>query len=339
VIALLRHRRPHLVLAAALLLVAAAEVMVVQSAAFAARPRLLGGAVTVDLLVVVPLLWVWLGVRRGGMPAATLLPVLVAAWLAGKALLPAGGEGWLRAAAELAPVLEAGALVYLVLRARRVVRAYRSAPTPDPVLRLRQAVAAVLGAGTAGRLLADEVSMARYLLRPPGGGTPAGADVYPYHRTGGWGAVVFALSLAVAVEALAVHVLVAGWSVVAAWALTAASVYGGLWLVADWRATRTRPHLLGADRLLVRVGLRWTADVPLDLLEEVRERRPGDDPGEAGGLNTVVVAPPDVVVSLRSPVEVEGPFGVRREARRLWLAVDEPDGFVAALRRAAGLGA
>lgn len=330
--------RPLLLFLAAAVLVGAAELAVVRSAAFAARPRLLGGAVAVDLLVVVPLLWAWLGVRRGGMPAATLLPVVAAAWLAGTALLPAAGEGWLRAAAGLAPALEAAVVVYLVLRVRRVVRAYRSAVAPDPVLALREAVAEVLGGGTAGRLLADEISMARYLVRPPREGPTDGVEPFSHHRTGGWGAVVFALCLAVAAEATAVHALAAGWSLPAACVLTAGSVYGGLWLVADWRATRTRPHLVGTDRLLARVGLRWTADVPLDRVEEVRERRPGDDPAADGGLNTVAVGAPDVVVVLRRPVTAEGPFGVRREALRLWLAADDPEGLVAAVRSAAGPG-
>lgn len=318
-------RRPYLLFLAAVLLVAAAELVVVRSAAFSARPEVVGGAVVVDIVVLLPLLWAWLVVRPGRAPAVTVLPVAVAAWLAAKAVLPAAGEGWLRAAAELAPVLEIAALAYVAVRGRRVARAYRRAGSADPVLRLREATGEVLGRGTASRLLADELTMFRYLVRPPHTRSEAGTLTFSHHRRSGWGAVVLALCLAIAVEAVAVHALVASWSVPAAWVLTALSLYGALWLVADARATRARPLLLDEERLLVRTGLRWTAVVPRDAVTAVTRPAPGDRLRAEGELSAAPLGPPELVLELERPVTVEGPFGVSREVRRLGVGADDPE--------------
>ena len=329
-------RRPLLLFLGAALAALAVEAAVVDAAAFRARPELLGGAVAFDLLVVVPALWAWLGIRRAGLPAVTLAPVLVVCWLAGRALLPAGARGGLELAAAAAPALELALLAYLGFRVRRIARACRGSDETDAMLRLREGAGAVLGRGRAARLVADEVSMLRYLVRPPVDRAPDAGAAFGYHRTAGWGAIVFALSLAVAAEATAVHFLVAGWSGTAAWVLTALSLYSGLWLVADWRATRNRPLRLKADRLLVRVGLRWSARIPLSAVETARRAAAGEAFDGDGELSTALPGPPDVVLELDRLVTLEGPFGIDREVTRLAVAVDEPEALLAALETARG---
>lgn len=341
--ALLRDR-PRLVfagLAATALLV---EAWVVGSAGFAARPGVVGTAVTIDLLVVLPVLWSWLGIRRGGAPAWSLVPVLVACGAAAALLLPAEGEVVLAPLLRLAPLLEAAVLLWLGLRARRVLEACRASSEPDAVARLREGLTAVFGGHPGFRVLADELTTIRYLVRPPEDQLPPGAAVFGYHRTSGWGAVVAALALAVAAEAVAVHALVARWSAGGAWVLTALSAYGLLWLVADWRATRHRPLLLAGGRLWLRAGLRWTAEVPLARVAEVhrvsRWRGDAADAAGAGGagaaapedrLDLPVVGGVDLVLGFDRPVEVHGPFGVRRAVRRVGVAADEPEALLRAL--------
>jgi len=328
-------RRPLLLFLAAAVLALAVEAAVVGTAAFRARPGVMGGAVAFDLLVVVPALWAWLGVRRAGLPAITLAPVLVACWIAGRALLPAAAEDGLELAAAAAPALEAALLVYLGLRVRRIARACRTSDVPDAVLRLREGMASVLGEGLPARLAADEASMLRYLARPPADrGSPG--EAFSYHRRSGWGAMVFALALAVAAEATAIHFLLAGWSLTAAWIVTALSVYSGLWLVADWRATRNRPLVVDGGSLLVRVGLRWTARIPLEAVASARRARPGEAPSGAGELSTALPGPPDVVLELERQVVVAGPFGLDRSVTRLGLSVDEPDALLRTLRTTPG---
>ena len=130
------------------------------------------------------------------------------------------------------------------------------------------------------------------------------------------------------VEGLAAHLLLAGWSTKAAWVVTALGAYGALWLVADYRATVLRPLAWDGAELWLRAGLRWRGRVPRGQIVRVsRGPRP-----EGGGVRSLAFfAQPNVWVDLAAPVALDGPYGLRSEATRVGLFVDEPDRFVAAL--------
>ena len=59
-----------------------------------------------------------------------------------------------------------------------------------------------------------------------------------------------------ATEGLAVHVLILKWSALVAWIFTIGTVYGALWLIADYRATVLRPILVSDESILIRAGFR-----------------------------------------------------------------------------------
>lgn len=124
------------------------------------------------------------------------------------------------------------------------------------------------------------------------------------------------------------HLVVAAWSEIAAWVLTALSAYGLIWIAGDWRASRLRPVTLEGDHVVVRAGLRWTAHVRL---ADVRAAAAPDwrrtFGSEAGEVNTALFGAPSVVLELDDEVPVVGPFGVRRRARRIGVALDDPDSF------------
>lgn len=149
----------------------------------------------------------------------------------------------------------------------------------------------------------------------------------------GYGAVLGALTLVIAAESAAVHLLVGLWSATAAWILTGLSVWALVWLVGDFRAFGARPIRIGPARMGLRFGLRWEAVVPLaDVagVERVRGAGPGTTPGE-GVLVAAVLGRPNVLLRLSRPVEVTGLYGIRRTVRELRLRVDDPDGLVDAL--------
>ena len=337
------REHPRRLFASLALLALLVELAVVQSAGFARRPGLIGTAVTLDLVVLVPALWAWLGVRRGGAPGWSLVPVVVASTAATALLLPPSGEVLLDKLLKVAPLLELAVLAWLALRARRVLAACRASSTPDALARFREGITHVFGDHPGFRVLADELSMLRYLTVPPADRLPGDARSFSYHRTSGWGAVVAALTLAVAAEATAVHALVSGWSPTAAWILTALSIYSGLWLISDWRATRHRPLLVDGDQLWLRAGLRWTAAVPVSRVvssERVqRWRNDGAGEGETASdlrLDLPVLGGVDLVLTFDGPLEVHGPFGLTRRVDRVGVVVDDVDGLTTALGRPGG---
>jgi hypothetical protein len=126
------------------------------------------------------------------------------------------------------------------------------------------------------------------------------------------------------VEGVVVHLLVAGWSVGAAWVLSAISAYGAVWMVGDLQAIRLRPTLVSPDALTVRVGMRWNARLPWSEIESVEPRGRTPFPRRAAGhLRATPMGEPSFVVTLRSPARVIGPYGITRSVTRIGIAVDD----------------
>jgi hypothetical protein len=151
---------------------------------------------------------------------------------------------------------------------------------------------------------------------------------FPYHRRSGQGALVAAFLMLIAIEGAALHLLLRRFSATAAWTLTLGSLYAAGWLIADLRAARQQPILVDAATLRLRSGLRLSLDAPRSAIERVVRERPF--PGRES-LNATFFGRPTHWIVFREPLEVRGPFGVRREARAVGVQVDDPDAFTRAL--------
>lgn len=242
-------------------------------------------------------------------------------------LLPADHRQTLRLVQAAALPAEAAFVGWLAWRAGRASRAAGAPGTADPVARLRAGARAVVPAVAADVLVAELAvlyyAVGAWRARPH---VPPGAHAFTTHRRSGHGGLVFGLLVVTAVEGVVAHLLVAGRSPAAAWALTALGVYGALWLVADYRAAVLRPVLWDGAALWVRAGLRWQARVAGGQVARVSRTPPA-----AGARSLAFLTAPNLWVECSAPVVLAGPYGLRREARRVGLFVDEPERLAAAL--------
>jgi hypothetical protein len=198
-------------------------------------------------------------------------------------------------------------------------------------VRLRDVAREMTGQDRVAAVLASEIAVLSYGLaswrsRPH---APADAASFTHHRRSGHAAVVLAFGLVLLIEGVGVHLLLARWSALAAWIATAGTAYGALWLLADYRATVLRPILVDGRSLLLRVGLRFTLEVPIDGIASVERLRP--DPGK-DAVALPLLAPPTHWVMLSEPRVAEGPYGLRRRVRAIGVAPDDPEAFERRLR-------
>lgn len=326
--ALRRHPYPAFLAGVALLL--AGSWQAIHSAAFTRHPDALAAAVAFDLTITATAFCWFTLVRTGAVGGVTLAAVFAAgAALAGR-LLATGSRSWLLALVGLGEAVFLGSLAW---RATRLARAWRAKgrglPAEDA---LREAAREALGPSRIVEALATEAAILWLALaswrRAPD--VPAGWRAYSLHRRSGLGAVVVAIGVAGVGELVGTHLLVAQWSTRWAWGATALGLYGLVWLAGDLRAVALRPVLLGADTLLIRVGLRWRVSVPLVAVRAVCLGT--DARGHPGALRLSPLGPPVLYVHLTAPVEVAGLFGLRRRTDLLGLRVDDPEGLAEALR-------
>lgn len=291
-------------------------------------------AIVLDLAVTLPLAYLFL-LRGTRVPRLTVLPVLglglaYAAWI-----LPAGNV-WLQTVRTWAvPALEVATLATLGWTLWRARRAYGALADDgyDLPERLRETLRRVFPSPRLGKVLAFELAVVHYALLAWRGRRPA-AERFTYHRNNAAPVVLGAVMFLVLTELFGLHFLIAQWSPLAAWLLTASSAYFALQILAHFKAVLFRPVEIGATEIRLRCGLLGDARVPLAALERV-ELWTQPFPAAAGDLR---IAPagkllgPNVCLRLREEVVWAGFYSLERRARAFYLQLDEPERFVSAVQ-------
>ena len=293
---------------------------------------LLPVGVTLDLVVVLPVLFYFL-VARPYRLALTSMGAAVGAGL-GLAywILPLAQQAPLRALHLLPALLELLTLVVAATKFRRMQQAYRAAHAQDP--RFAPSLRAAIGAlGATGTFMLAELDLLRYAVlgwwaTPE---TAASGQSFTNYRESGFTAFAVTVALVLAVETTVVHLLVDHWSPrVANWVLFF-EVYAVVTCIAHLHAVRLRPAQLSAGVLVLRVGCMWEVTVPLSnlLAVEVLRTAPARR-ADTLNLTPLLFTTPNLLLTFAEPVAVAGPYGTRRTARRLAVYLDEPQPFIAA---------
>lgn len=301
--------RPGLQFAVVLAFVLAVESAVLASRAFSLHPVPLRLAVIFDLCTVPPLAYWLVVVRRGLARRRTVVRVAVLAIALCAAIF--GREVRL-----LAVPLELGMIWLAVASVRRALQARSST---DAATALRLGLSDALGDNAVARAVAAEFSVLWYALFSWGRAAPAGFTAY---KRAGFIAIYAALGIGILAEGIPLHFLLPrGWALASA----ALHLYTALWLLGDLRALALRPITVADGVLQLRIGLRWEADIPLSGIEsaELSQR--------AEGRKLGVLGSPNLVLRLRHPATLHGPFGLRRTAQAISLQVDDPQGLRDAL--------
>lgn len=299
------------------------------------RPSAVALGITLDLTLIIPAAYYFLVVRPRAWPVAALAPVVVLSLLAAAAILPSDYQQTLRWVEAVAIPVEAGLLGWIGWQAAQALRQVRHGASADPLVTLHRSARDLLRMDRVADVLASELAVLYYAFgawrTPPH--IPEGTRPFSSHRRSGHGGLVFGLLVVTAAEGVVVHLLLAGWSTTIAWIITFLSLYGALWLVADYRATVLRPILSSDGEVWVRAGLRWHARIPRRRILRVTPRRPATD---GGARSLAFLTTPNLWIELSAPVLLEGPYGLRREAGCLGLFVDDAAGLQRILTEDAG---
>jgi len=108
-------------------------------------------------------------------------------------------------------------------------------------------------------------------------------------------------------------------------------------IVRAYRASGLTRIALGDDRLRIRFGLRLQADVPLERIasaEAALELRPSREERRSAAEASISMQPANVRIRLHAPCRVESFLFLPRNVEALYLTIDDPRSFAAALNRA-----
>ena len=288
-----------------------------------------------DFLITLPLLYA--AICRPGWRRVLqfLLACIAASYWLGYWLIPDSFKvlwqhmAWLRY-----PVL-AGIVVVELLLAWRVLRflfaAVHTRAFADDAI--EPTFARWFGKGAFSTLFAIEYRVWYYALlhRARNQIVLDGDQHFTTHRKDANQADQLAFILLALLELPVLHLVLHGKGYVSlAWLLSGLSLYGLLFLIAEYRATALRPISLTVDELIIRRGVWGLRRLPLNLIANVSPHR-----GAMERTAQVEIydanRQPNIVLNLLPGTVVAGRFNGQKTVQQIALGLDEPERFRTAL--------
>ncbi|GGG60001.1 hypothetical protein [Paenibacillus radicis (ex Gao et al. 2016)] len=303
---------------------------------------LLAYAILFDFILVVPLLYWLLVIRRSGRKLKALLPLPVLGALAAWFILPSSLKGtvwhtiWpielLIVTAEAAIIFYEARLIVRVVKKFRLIR--RAESNTGEAIRL--AVQEVLGTGKLTSVITHDASMIYYLFFSWGARkrmllqTEGEGYSFTYHKETNQVMMAAFATKIIVMESVVVHLLLAMWSPLAAWIVTISEIWLLMLLWADTRAAVLQPIRMDSNGLRLRYGLRLQGDLQWSDISSIEWAKAGYELDDAERKRSAgpVLGTPNVKLELHREKRIEGLLFLPKQTRIIYLTVDEPQKLV-----------
>jgi len=303
----------------------------IQSDYFLANADSLALGITLDMTLTLPVIYYFIA-RKSTLPKEGVIPVIVLSYLIAGSILPAEHHGWLALVEVIIIPLELTLLFLVGRKIHKTVTLLRSSGRNETVGFIEHARDMVAGEFSRGRIaaiLATEISLFYYAIAGWRKDAELGRGVkgYTSYQKSGYKAVMGIVIVMVIVESVAAHLFLAQWSSVLPWLVHFLGAYGLLFVIADYNALCLRPTYIRNKYLYLRLGLRWSATIPLDEIESIEQTRKPLEKNSAH-MDMTLLGTPNIVLTLRSPVIAYGFYGITKTPSKIQIQIDQAADFI-----------
>jgi hypothetical protein len=307
------------------------EIWITQSSYFLLNQSLFVAVITFDLAILLPLTYYFWGIRYHKFNLFTLLPVIIISFSITYYILPPQHRYFLYQLEILLILLEIGFMFYALFKLRQIWRLFNKAQSvlPNFAHNLGQSFLQALGQNIFNRVLISEFVMFYFALwgwRIKSETKPNQLNFSTYQECGYLAIGITLASLSI-IETLIFHLLIVQWSIAGAWIITGLSIYTFCFIVGDLLALVKSPVIVTDNQLIIRIGLRWYAEVPLNTIEQIltiQDIKSTDKPC----LMCITFGSPNVLLHLKTPIKVLGIYGTSFTTRKIALNIDQADHFL-----------
>lgn len=291
------------------------------------QPSYLAHAVTADLAITAPLLYLFL-IRKTTIPKLTVVPCFLLGLLIAHTVLPEGERAILSILVHYAvPLIELTVCFFVGRKLFHFIKTFRQEGKEqyDAFDVLLKSAQEVLGKGLISRVFATEMSVIYYSLLSWKTHPKKSTFHFTHHEKSGLGALVGIIVLILATETFALHILLLKWSAVAAWLASLSSVYLGLLFFAHYKATWQRQSWVDEEGLHLRYGLMGEADIPLDQIKEIvlTQRTPSVKEGYAKLGHALENH--NVILYLKQALPIRRMYGKEETATLIAISIDNKE--------------
>ncbi|NWF89736.1 MAG: hypothetical protein HXY50_09790 [Ignavibacteriaceae bacterium] len=292
------------------------------------KKNVVASALAIDMIVVFPSLIYFLLVRVKKIPWIAVIPSVVIGYTIVLITFSENQKHLTDLVRLLVIPAEIILISYLFIKTRKLF-SLMSETNEDFVSRLRTTAYKLLGNRFSADIITTEIGII-YCAFKKKLKLKTDTNYFTVHKKSGYGSVLAGLFIVLFVESVAVHFLLAQWSTTAAWILTGLSIYAMVWFIGDFRAFSLRPIFVTNTHLFLRVGLRWEAKIPLDII--VGAEKISDIKNSNDVLKIKVLGEPNLRLKFNYPVQFVGMYGIRKTTSELMLQVDDVSEFCSELK-------
>lgn len=307
--------------------------VVSKTAMFISNTSTLAFAITADLLLILPLVY-FFSIRKTNIPKTTVVPVLILGIIVSSIIIPTENQYYLNLFKTwFLPVIELSVLAFVILKVRKAIKIHnqQSKNQLDFFDTLKQTCTQILPKSLVVPF-ATEIAVFYYgFFNFKSYQTQS--NEFSYHKTSGVFSLAIAFILIIGIETAVLHVIIAKWSVIAAWIVSMLSIYSALQIFGVVRSLSKRPIKINEDNLELRFGILNEVTIPIKDIDEINQTSKGIEFDKSiKKLSPLVdIEGYNIVITLKNPTILNGFYGIKKSFKTIALKVDNPDDLIAAL--------
>ncbi len=293
-------------------------------------------ALVVDLMVTAPFLY-FLLIRKKNIPRVSVFSVFLIGTIIVSFVLPHNIVPELSYVKDIIlPLLEIGVFSMVAYKAYQIKNKFDS-NNEDAWGAIHLAVKETIGDNLPAKLLASEIGFLYYGLWH-WKKVEVKENEFTYHQKNGLPTVLGALVLILLVEAFAVHILLAQWSVTAAWILTIASLYATFQIVAHIKSCTKRYVDLGEGGIKIKYGLFGDGGINFENIQniELYKKEPKNKKDIIKLALVEMLETHNIKIDLKNEITLTGAYGLKKKGTTILMHIDEKEKFVEKINEVLG---
>jgi hypothetical protein len=286
-------------------------------------------AITIDLLLTVPFVY-FLLIRKSEIPKSTVVPVMIIGLIIGLNFLPEESQTYLTMFKIWAlPVIEISILTFVVIKVRSAIKKYKDlkGSTPDFFNAVKKTCNEIFPKKMV-LPITTEIAVLYYgfinwKTRE------INENEFTYHKNSGTPALFGGFIMIIGIETLALHFLLARWSIIAAWILTTLSIYSAIQVFGFAKSLSQRPISINNDSLTLKYGILNEVEIPFINIDNIElSKKSLDKDTLTKTLSPLgAIESHNLVIHLKKRNELTGLYGRKKEFMVIWFYIDEPIAF------------
>jgi len=305
-------------------------ILIIKSSFFSENPQILSNAITIDLLLIVPLVY-FLIIRKRKIPKITVVTMFVLGVILLSVFLPKENQTLLDGVKTyFIPLLELGIFSFLVYKTTQISKAYKKEKKSQDFYSTLKLAAAQVFPKKIALILVTEISVIYYGFikwKSP----KLASHEFSYHKKNALISILAGFTLIIIAETVGLHSFLVKWNLIVGWIVSFLSAYTALQFFALTKSVMMRPITIDAENKLLhlRYGYFTEMSIPTEEIEKI-EFSTKDLPEDKSVLTFSPlggIGEHNIILHLKGEMKFSGIYGIKRKAKSLAIFIDDKERF------------